>query len=100
MLLNLIELKGHFAMGFLNNEARSGSSMVGWLDSVQMSEHDREIAKAYLRKTEAVIDLIWLAGSRIRAAFARGLVDRASVGARSSGQASTVAHRARAVAAG
>lgn len=81
-------------MGFLNNETRSGSSMVDWLDSVQTSEYDREIAKAYLRKTEAVIDLIWLTGSGIRAAFARGLVDRASVGARSSGQASTVAHRA------
>jgi hypothetical protein len=68
--------------------------MVGWLDSVQMSEHDREIAKAYLRKTETVLNLIWLAGARIRAALARRPVERALVGTGSSGQASRVGHRA------
>jgi len=77
-----------------NNELQSSSSMVGWLDSVQMSEHDREIAKAYLRKTETVLNLIWLAGARIRAALARGSVDHAPVGTGSSGQAASVAHRA------
>jgi hypothetical protein len=81
-------------MKSLNNELQSSSSMVGWLDSVQMSEHDREIAKAYLRKTETVLNLIWLASARIRAALARGRIDRAPVGTGSSGQASGVAHRA------
>jgi hypothetical protein len=59
-------------MRFINKVAEPRSSMVAWLDNVQMSEQDREIAKAYLRKTEAVFDLLWLAGARIRAAFARG----------------------------
>lgn len=77
-----------------NNETQSGSSMVGWLDSVRMSEHDREIAKAYLRKTETVLNLIWLAGARIRAALARGPADRAPVGTGSSGQALRAGHRA------
>jgi hypothetical protein len=81
-------------MNSMNNEPQSGSSMVGWLDSVQMSEHDREIAKAYLRKTETVLNLIWLAGTKIRAALARGPIARAPVGTGSSGQASRVAHRA------
>jgi len=81
-------------MKSLNNERQSGSSMVGWLDSVQMSEHDREIAKAYLRKTETALNLIWLAVARIRAALARGVVDRTPIGTGSSRQASRVAHRA------
>jgi hypothetical protein len=74
-------------MKSLKEETQSGSSMLGWLDSVQMSEHDREIAKAYLRKTEAVIDLIWLTGARIRAALAR---ERTGP----SGHAPRIAHRA------
>jgi hypothetical protein len=45
--------------------------MVGWMDGVQMRKLDRRIAEAYLRKTEAVFDLIWLAGTRIRGVFAR-----------------------------
>ena len=81
-------------MRSMNTETQSGSSMVSWLDSVQMSEHDREIAKAYLRKTETMLDLIWLAGARIRAAVARGPVDRAPVRSGSSRQASRVAQRA------
>lgn len=91
---NLFELKGNFYMKSMNNEAQSSSSIVGWLDRVQMSEHDREIAKAYLRKTEALIDLIWLAGARIRATLARGAADRAPVGTGSSGLASRLTHRA------
>jgi hypothetical protein len=81
-------------MKSMNNDAQSSSSMVSWLDRVQMSEHDREIAKAYLRKTESVLNVIWLAGARIRAAFAHGPVDRAPVGSGSSRRASRVAQRA------
>ena len=80
-------------MKSMNNKPKSGSSMVSWLDSVQMSEHDREIAKAYLRKTETALNLIWLAGARIRAALPRGRIDRATVGTGSSRQASVI-HRA------
>jgi hypothetical protein len=86
-------LKGTFAMN-LNKEARSGSSMVGWLDSVQLSEHDREIAKAYLRKTEAMCDFIWLVGAKIRAVFTRGTANRTRAGTGLSGQAPSVVHRA------
>jgi hypothetical protein len=81
-------------MKSLTKEPQSGSSMVGWLDSVQMSEHDREIAKAYLRKTETALNLIWLVGARIRAALARGPVDRTPIGIGSNRQASRAAHRA------
>lgn len=49
------------------------SSMLARLDDAHMNEHEREIAKAYLRKTEAVLDLVWLASATIRAAIARGL---------------------------
>jgi hypothetical protein len=45
--------------------------MVGWMDGVQMRELDRRTAEAYLHKTEAVFDLIWLAGTRVRRLFAR-----------------------------
>lgn len=59
------------------------------MDGVQMRELDRRTAEAYLRKTEAVFDLIWLASARIRRVFARDLgqshagrggVERASAG--------------------
>ena len=81
-------------MKFQNNEPQSRWSMVGWLDSVQMSEHDRAIAKAYLRKTEAMCDFIWLAAARIRAVFARGPANRTPVGTELSGQVPSVDHRA------
>lgn len=55
----------------MNNAAAPRSSVSTRLDGVQLSEHDRDIAKAYLSKTEVVIDLLWLAGAAIRAAFAR-----------------------------
>jgi len=41
------------------------------MDGVQMRELDRRTAEAYLRKTEAVFDLIWLAGTGIRRLFAQ-----------------------------
>jgi hypothetical protein len=80
-------------MKSINKETRPGSS-VGWLDGVQMSEQDRGIAKAYLRKTEAIFDLVWLAGARIRGIFARGPASRSPVGTGLPGQAPNPAHRA------
>jgi hypothetical protein len=87
------ELKGDFSMKSINKETQPGSS-VGWLDGVQMSKQDRRIAKAYLRKTEAIFDLVWLAGARIRGIFARVPADRASVGSGLPGQAPSAGHRA------
>jgi len=58
-------------MRFIDNNTRAEPSMMAWLDRVQLSDRDREMAKAYLRSSEAVLDLIWLAGARIRAMFAR-----------------------------
>ncbi len=49
------------------------SSMLARLDDTYMNEHERELAKAYLRKTDAVLEVIWLAGTGIRAAIGRGL---------------------------
>lgn len=46
------------------------SSMLNRVDDMCLSEHDREVAKAYMRKTEAVLDLIWFVGARARAAVA------------------------------
>ena len=79
-------------MRTFTNEIHAGSSMVAWLDGVQMSEQDRKNAKAWLRNTESVLDLIWLAGARIRAAFARGPANRAPVGTGLSRQDSVVVH--------
>jgi hypothetical protein len=79
-------------MKSINKETQPGSS-VGWLDGVQMSEQDRRIAKAYLRKTETMFDLVWLAGARIRGLFARGPADRTPVGTGLPGQAQNAAHR-------
>lgn len=80
-------------MKSIKKETQPGSS-VGWLDCVQMSEQDRRIAKAYLRKAEAMVDLVWLAGARIRGIFARGPANRAPVGTGLPGQAPRAAHRA------
>ena len=51
-------------------EMRAGSS-ADWLDRVQMSASDRATAKAYLRKTEAMFDVLASAAAAIRAAFRR-----------------------------
>jgi len=78
-------------MKSLNVESQSGS-MVGWLDRVQMSKPDRKVAEAYLRKTEALFDLLWFVSARIRAVFVRP--DRMPVGTGLGGQARNAAHRA------
>ena len=49
------------------------SSMLARLDHTHMNEHEREMAKGYLRKTDAVLELVWLVGAAIRAAIARSL---------------------------
>lgn len=81
-------------MQFHRNEPQSGWSIVDWLDSVQMSEHDRAIAKAYLRRTETMCDFIWLTAARIRAVFARGPANRTPVGTELSEQVPSVVHQA------
>ena len=48
-------------------------SIFARFDDSPMSERDREIAKAYMRKTEAVLDVIWFVGARLRAAIAGAL---------------------------
>jgi hypothetical protein len=78
--LQYTELKGDFAMGSINKVVARKPSIVTWLDAVQMSEADRKIAKAYLCKTEAVLDLLWLTGAKIRAAFARSHANRTRAG--------------------
>lgn len=46
------------------------SSMLNRLDDSPMGEHDREMAKAYMLKTEAMLDVIWFVGAGIRTAIA------------------------------
>jgi len=60
-------------MSSINKAPEPMSSMLNRLDDTRMSERDREIAKAYMRKTEAMVDLIWFVGAKIRAALAGGL---------------------------
>jgi hypothetical protein len=60
--------------------------MVDWLDRVQLSDRDREIARAYLRSSEAVLDLVWFVGARIRTVFARGTAIRSTGGTGLCGQ--------------
>ena len=76
----------------LRNQTQPGSSMVDWLDRVQMSAHDRKIAKAYLRKTEAMWDFIWLASASIRAVFAGAPANRAPLGTGLSRKEAVAAH--------
>lgn len=73
-------------MKTVNRAPEPMSSIFSRLDGVRMSEPDRDIAKAYLRKTEAVLDLIWLAGARIRAAIVRTPGMRSKAGTRLSSQ--------------
>ena len=39
------------------------------LDDVQMSEHDRERAKAHMERAELIIDLVTLGASKVRSVF-------------------------------
>lgn len=73
-------------MRSINKAPEPMSSMLNRLDDTRMSEHDREIAKAYLCKIEAMLDLIWFVGARIRAAFARSPANRTRAGNGLSGQ--------------
>lgn len=53
-----------------NKDPRTTSSMLEWLDSVRMTDANREIAKNHVRMSEAVIDAAWRAGRYVRAAIA------------------------------
>jgi len=55
-------------------------SMVDWLDDVRMSAPEREIAKAYVRKSEALLDAIWSGAARVQAAFGRRPKSRRKTG--------------------
>ncbi len=57
-------------MKSINKAPRTTSSMLKWLDSVGMTESNREIAKNQVRMSEAVIDAVWRAGEYVRAAIA------------------------------
>ncbi|HEY6240895.1 MAG TPA: hypothetical protein VIW78_08655 [Burkholderiales bacterium] len=69
-------------------------SIVSWLDRVQMSKPHRKIAQEYLRKTEALVDVLWFAGAGIRGLFVHRPADRKPAGTGLSGQARNAAHRA------
>lgn len=60
-------------MSSINKAREPLSNMLARLDNSPMRERDREIAKAYMRKTEAMFDLIWFVGARIRTAIAGAL---------------------------
>ena len=60
-------------MKSINEAPEPMSSMLKRLDDSPMRERDRQIAKAYLRKPEAMLDLIWFVGAQIRAAIAGAL---------------------------
>lgn len=57
-------------MKSINKAPRTTSGMLEWLDSVRMTDANREIAKNQVRMSEAVIDAAWRAGRYIRAAIA------------------------------
>lgn len=79
-------------MSSINKAPEPISSMLNRLDDSRMSEHDREIAKAYLCKIEAMLDLIWFVGAKIRAAIAGALGMRSRTGTGVSSQKRTAAH--------
>jgi len=58
-------------MKSINKAPRTTSSMLEWLDSVRMTESNREIAKNQVRMSEAVIDAAWRAARYVRAVIAR-----------------------------
>lgn len=68
------------------------SSMLARLDASPLRERDREIAKAYMRKTEAMLDLIWFVGAAIRAAITTALARRSGTGTRVRGHKRIQAH--------
>ncbi len=58
-------------MKSINRAPRTTSGMLEWVDRVQMTESDREIAKNQVRMSEAVIDAAWRAAGYVRALLAR-----------------------------
>ena len=74
------ELKGNFAMSSTKKALHTMSIIVARLDGSPMHERDREIAKAYLHKTEAILDVIWFVGATIRTAIAGVLAIRSNIG--------------------
>ena len=58
-------------MKSINKGPRTTSSMLEWLDSVRMTEPNRQIAKNQVRMAEAVIDAAWRAAGYVRAVIAR-----------------------------
>ncbi len=58
-------------MKSIHTTPRKTSSMLEWLDSVHMTESNREIAKNQVRMSEAVIDAAWRAAGYVRALLAR-----------------------------
>lgn len=55
-------------------------SMVDRLDGVRMIASEREIAKAYVRKSEALLDAIWSGAARVQAVFGRRPISRRKAG--------------------
>ena len=51
-------------------KTNSNSGMINRLNTVRMSQQEREIAKAYMQKVEGIIHLIWLAGTTVSSALA------------------------------
>jgi len=65
-------------MKTIRNEIQTQSNVMSALEGVRMSAQERKIAKAYLQKTEAVLDLIWFVSAKIRDVFAHGSTKHAS----------------------
>lgn len=69
-------------MSYMNKTPEPMSSMLARIDNSLMRARDREIAKAYMRKTEAILDLIGFVSTKTRAAItgALGMRSRAGTG--------------------
>ena len=63
-------------MNRFHNSPRRLSSLVSWLDDVQMSEGRRSLARNQLQMTESLIDGVWSIAAGIRAAIARATARR------------------------
>jgi hypothetical protein len=87
-----IELKGDSVMSYVNQAPEPMPSMLARIDNSPMRERDREIAKAYLCKTEAMLDLIGFVSTKIRAAFAGALGMRSKAGTGVSSQKPRATH--------
>lgn len=79
-------------MSSINKAREPLSSMLARLDNSPMRERDREIAKAYMHKTEAMLDLIGFVSTKIRAAITGALSMRSKAGTGVSSQKRRAAH--------